>query len=518
MSDIVKNSATPPPDGLIKKYGYHVILIFLAIIFYLPYLWHAQPSLLDDPWYFYMAKNLNIFDIQSILTAHGGRLIPFTIIFYYFNYQLAHFDFFWVISLRLVELGAIILLIYYLVKRFVDERLAFWCAAVILFSAPMVTNFYELETQDHISLLLILIFSLVYFKLTNPSFENQNKLKRVGYGAISFIVLLCFLLTKETNIFITAVFAVLFGLDWFCKQVRRIKLLHLFYFIVCALFAMIFFIYSGQIKGGSMGYGPSNILPAIWGYAKILNLSWFFIIYALVLFTFRVKKDFGYALTDNRWQLFFLLMAVFSFCIYLPWSSVADRYLLMPFVFIALLAFINFNLIVKKYVWFIVVGLAVAGNLYFSVFHFVRFYGARQSDARLMNYLVKNASQYDQVCLPLSVGSNETIIQMDIWLNKINKLNKKVCTLSSLTSGFFTGEDKLLDNSGILYGDRVVITSSTLVIQKETTGVVDYPLDAKYIFQPSEHLNFHIYNIHPTRGFEIKKFDWIVGTVKKLNI
>jgi hypothetical protein len=105
------------------------------------------------------------------------------------------------------------------------------------------------------------------------------------------------------------------------------------------------------------------------------------------------------------------------------------------------------------------------------------------------------------------------VFEMNIWLNKINNLNKKMCTISALDAGFYTGPNQLFDREGVLYGNKVVLTSTTLVVEKEYSGVTNTILDAKYIFTPVTKLEFSMYNIHPTRGIEVKHFNWVLGTV-----
>jgi hypothetical protein len=158
--------------------------------------------------------------------------------------------------------------------------------------------------------------------------------------------------------------------------------------------------------------------------------------------------------------------------------------------------------------------LAVLANLFFCAFHFVRFYGSRQGDGNLMKYLVDQSNNYDQVCLLISPGSPEDVIEINIWINKIHGLNKKICTLSQLSPGFYQGWDEVFDKEGIYYGEKVVLSSSTILAIKDYTGVTNQPLDKLYRFFPFTELNFTLPNIHPTRGFEIKQFNWEIGRVE----
>ncbi len=73
---------------------------------------------------------------------------------------------------------------------------------------------------------------------------------------------------------------------------------------------------------------------------------------------------------------------------------------------------------------------------------------------------------------------------------------------------------KLLDDEFIYYGNNVKLTSSTLVVIQDFSFVPVSPIDQKYSFNVIEKLEYSILNVHPLRGLEIKRFDWIIGRVK----
>src|SRR3989339_7300 len=495
-----------------KEYLSLLLIIILAALAYLPYLLYPNFSLLDDPWYLNQAHKLSLFDWRGMVMAHSGRLIPFTLFFYVALYKLANFTAVGFIYLRFLELVIILFLSYYLIKSMSSVARAIWGTIFILSSSAIITNFYELETQDHLTVLLLLPFTIVYHKILK--FIEFGEKKVWLYWLLSAFFLLLSFLTKETNIFLVVVFALLLGYDFAVRSGRGVKLLNFSYLLVSLVWLLIYYLNS-KLTGAVAGdYNLGNLIGTSFGYLKILNFNILLVVFAFLGIIINLRKEGINFLMDKQRVVFLILLSIASFAIYLPWGSVADRYLAVPVVFFYILLFSKIDFSQNKKFWVGLLALVLAGNLYLSTFHVIRFYGSRVADAKLLDYLDANSSDYDQVCTSLSPQSVEGILELNIWLNEIKQSGKKICTLTKLDNNYYIAIKSLLDKADITYGENVRVNDRTIVIVPNFTGVVFSPFDDKYEFISEQNLEYKIYNLHPTRGFETKTFGWIIGRVE----
>jgi hypothetical protein len=490
-----------------KKLLVVILLAVIASVYYLPYLLHPQVSLLDDPWYIAHAQSLSLFDWKGFLAAHNGRLIPFTLFFYTVMYKLVNYSINGFIWLRLLELILILFLSFLVVRLFASSKKAFWGAVFICLLSPIATNFFELETQDHISLLLLLLFVLMYFRVI------KNKSFKVISFLFSYFVLLLVFLTKETNLFILPMFALMVFCNFLQKDEARIKKINVGYFCFSLLWLVFFVCFSSQTNSVANEYSIHNIPNTILGYLKVINLNLLVVLYVFYHFLKKVRNDGWKLVGDNHCKFFLILLASLSLAVYLPWGSAADRYTLVPLVFFYILFFSGDEISKNKKTTLILVLLVLLFNIFFSTFHFVRFFGSRMADGQLLNYLEEHRQEYDQVCMQLSPQSPENLLELNIWLNQVKKLNKKICTLVKIDGVYNSVITDILDKEGIMYGKKVVLTKNTWVIVEGGSIVYSSPIDSRYEFSPFFNINYNIRNIHPIRGFEVKRFVWVIGKV-----
>ncbi len=495
--------------SFIKKYAWYVAgLLLICTLWYLPYIVNARYGLLDDMWHFREAQQTNIFDWHSLFARVNGRAIPFTIYFYSVLFKLTHYSALGMVVCRLLELMVLVVgIFYFLSKRSLANAL--WACALFITSSSLVTNFYELFTQDHLSLLILLIFSAVYFGIK----------KRVGSSnvlpycrvVLSLVLLSLFFLTKETNIFIIGVFIALVVFDLAVTRNRRLVWLNLLYTVFSMLWLAFYFLAVKQSSGGA--YNLAFLPRTLVGYAVILNCNLLLVVY-LAHDVYKKVKVQTLTLSEptlHTWAYLFFV-TIFGLGVYLPWGAVADRYLMVAVAFFYLLFFSIVTVSLKNKFLLILLSVVLASNIFFAAFHMVRFYGGRMGDANLMTYLVNHSSQYDQVCLQGSPSSSEDLLEMKIWLNDVNHLNKQLCTLTDYTNDT-TGQTSFFEKEGIVYGKQFVNSARTIVALKQTSGAPVIPIDARYTFSPHEKLEYTIHNMHPTRGWEVKEFSWYIGIV-----
>ncbi len=491
-----------------KMYIFAVII--LAIILYLPMLISPAFSMLNDGWYIHMSKEVGFFDFEKLATFHTNRLIPFTLIFSDAILTLARHTAVGLVYIYFLEIIVVGLCLYHLLHRLChSKKISLFGTAFIFFSAAFVTNVYEFFTQDHISFLLLLIFCVLYFAAASS--QNYSVLKKIFILGFSLLSLVFFIITKETNIFMVGVFAGLLVYDYLAKAAAFIKRLDALYLLVSGIFLAVVILERSQFQSTASGYSIANIPSALIAYTKLLHFNILIALYALSVLILKFKKS-GWNLSNSfsREHLFYILVALGGFLVYLPWGSHADRYMLITLGFIYLFFFSYIKIDKSKKLLLALLTITILANLFFVAFHAVRFYGARQGDNKLLIYLKEHADEYDQICVQSAAASPEDALQLSMWINKIFMLNKSVCSLSSIESA---GHRAYFDAEGILYNEKVALTERTLFVGKDHSFVPTMPIDKKYEVTVEKVLETHLPNIHPTRGFEIKKFDWKIGSV-----
>lgn len=490
---------------------YIVAVVVLAIILYLPMLISPAFGMLNDGWYIHMSKEVGFFDFEKLATFHTGRLIPFTLIFSDAILTLARHSATGLVYIYLLEIIVAGVCIYHLVYRLSrSKKVSLFGVAVIFFSSAFVTNVYEFFTQDHISFVLLLLFCVLYFALISP--RQASKLKQFFLVALSVLALLFFIVTKETNIFIVGVFAGILLYDYLAKSARFIKYLDCLYLLVSLSFLAIVILERSQFQATAGEYSLANIPGAFVAYAELLHFNILIALYAFCVLILKVKNE-AWNVTSviTREYAFYILVALGSFIVYLPWGSHADRYMLIPIGFIYLFFFSYIRIEKRKKMLITLLVITILANLFFVSFHIVRFYGARIGDNKLLVYLQEHKDEYDQICVQSAAASPEDALQLSMWVNKIFLLNKRVCSLSLIES---SGHKAYFDAEGILYNENVSLTPNTLFVGKDHSFVTTMPIEKKYTVTIERTLETHLPNIHPTRGFEIKKFDWNIGSVR----
>jgi len=472
-------------------------IVLGAVLLYLPQLLVPRFGLLNDGWYINMSQSVGLSDLSSLALFHTGRLIPFTLLFYDALLTITGHSAFCLTVVYALELTLLGILIYGLVKRYATKFQSVLAAYSTLFTASFVTNFYEFFTQDHISLVLLLLFTYLYFS------------KKTKFDvALSCFVLLFFLITKETNVFMVGVFGGMLVWNYLAKKSQKTDVV---YFIL-SLFVTGIFLAKRSAFDVTLesGYSVGNIFPTMISYIKLLHFN--LILAALVLWKFlAILKTHSWKFASfSKEHVWFLLVGLGSFAIYLPWGAAADRYMIISVVMIMILFFALHSLDKTTKVLNALVALTIAANVFFVQFHIVRFYGARLGDAALLEYLVDHEGEYDQVCVQSAMGSPEDVLQLNLWINKIYKLNVKVCSLSKITE---EGLQYYFDTNQIAYHNAVQITDTTLFIRKDHSGVISMPIADTYNVEILKTVGQTLPNVHPTRGFEYKHFNWDIGIV-----
>ncbi len=494
-------------NGL-RNFNFLFFVILLCALFYLPYLLHPGISLLDDPWYIHEAKNFRFSSLFSLITDHGSRLIPFTLLFYNIFYKLSDYSINIFIYLRFIELIVIVLLIHHILRQ-VKVKNLIAPILLIIFSGVLASNFYELETQDHISLLLLLIFTSLYFNI-----RKSSSTKFSWQFILSLLTLAFFLLTKETNIFIIGLFFIILFFDARMSAAKNILLINAGYILVCLSWLAVFYFQSSHTAGTLSAYSIGNIIKISLSYLKIFNFNLLLLILSLYYLAKEYKINKVVVKERSFYLLYFFTLTVFSIAVYLPWNTWAVRYALVSFVFNLIFVYYVFSFTrIKESLLIGIFILTFILNAYLFSFEAIRFYGSRQADDHILKYLMEHKNDYDQVCVQGSAGSFEDILELDTWLNKVNNLNKKVC---SLMADNYLNEDlkKLLRNNNIIFGNFFKNFNKTIVLKKEYSFVTMIPIDDKYKFQEIDRMSFGIYDLHPTRGFEKKNFNWIIGNIR----
>lgn len=484
-------------------------LIISAVLLYAPMLLAPGFGLLNDGWYVHMSQQVGFLDFEKLTTLHNARLIPFTLFFSDGMLTLAQHSAQGLSIIYFVEILVIASLLYYLVfKSTLSKMRAFVATICILFSAAFVSNVYEFFTQDHLSLLLLLVFALLYTWLTSKVHSLKSALPAI---CLSIITLFCFLVTKEINVFVVGVFAGLLIYDYLTKSEVYYKKLDALYLLFSLAVLGVYIFEFSQIKSMAGSYTLSHIPQAIIDYGVRLHLNVLVALAAIGALYVRFRKsNWNLKQVISREQTMYLLIMLGSLAVYLPWGAAADRYLLLfvSFLYIFFFSFIDFSHHKKLYIPLLI--FTFLANLFFVSFHVVRFYGARSGDAKLLTYLQLHKDEYDQICVQTASQSPEDILQLNLWVNDIFHLNKKICSLSLV-------EDETIkdyyNEAGIVYNTAGQLTDKTLFISKDHSGVPVHPLDSIYTVEILETLKTHLPNIHPTRGFEIKKFDWNIGHV-----
>lgn len=490
---------------------YIAAIIILAVILYLPMLINPAFSMLNDGWYIHMSKEVGFFDFEKLATFHTGRLIPFTLIFSDAILTLARHSATGLVCIYFLEIIVAGLCLYHLLYRLSRSKSVSLCGtAFIFFSSAFVTNVYEFFTQDHISFVFLLLFCVLYFAITSPSVYSV--FKKNFLAGLSLFALVFFIITKETNIFMVGVFATLLLYDYLARASSFIKRLDALYLLISFAFLIFLIFERSQFQATASEYSLGNIPSAFIAYAKLLHFNVLVAFYGLGILFLKFKKS-GWNLRESirREHVFFILAALGSFVVYLPWGAHADRYMLIAVGFIYLFFFSYIRIEKRKKMLIILLAITVLANLFFVSFHGVRFYGARLGDNNLLVYLQEHKDEYDQVCVQSAAASPEDALQLSMWVNKIFLLNKPVCSLSLIES---SGHRAYYDLEGILYNEKVSLTEKTLFVGKDHSFVATMPIDTKYVVTVDRILETHLPNIHPTRGFEIKKFDWNIGSVR----
>jgi len=499
--------------SLKENYLYLLLISGLAFLFYAPYLFNPEWGLLDDGVFMEKVQNLSLLHPESFFNMQA-RSIPVTWLFTYIIYHLADYHIGGIIFLRFLELLLLLFLTYYFINRYQSKSMAALGAVFILFTSAITTNFYELGTQDHITLLLLFFFLLFYPAIISSRAVSRSRF--YFYSISSYLILLFLIFTKEINFFIVPVFLSLLVYDFFVGKDQKklvINAGYLFFSLVCL--AAFYFANTSIKESVSGGYSLGNVIGTMIGYIKMINFNWLAVLYLLVVLYNKLRSKEKLISDENDYLIaFFALVAFWSFVVYLPWGP-ADRYLVPSIVFFYIVFFSTIGFKPKKIV-IPMLALVFASNLFFSAFHAIRFYGMRIGESNLLGYLVSHKNEYDQICMQGSGVTMEDIIELSVWLDKVDGLNKEICTLAP--ADFFSSHapylTNLLDSENIIYGDKVKLTEKTLVAVKNFSAIDTLPFDKKYLFIPSGELRFTLPDIHPTRGFEIKEFSWVLGSVK----
>lgn len=495
--------------AFIKKNIFLLAIFFAVFIFYLPYILTPQFGLLNDGWYIRLAEQTSLTHWSDFLQLHEERSIPFTLMFYVVVLRTVSFSPLGLVLFYFIELAALIAGIYYFSGRKLHGFLA---ALLILFSSPVVTNTYEFFTQEHISLLLLFIFTWHYFELIK---SNQKSLRTQFFLFTSSVIwLLLFFLSKEINFFLLFVFAVSFVFEWVTKKRKEVLRILAAYVGISALWLVYYFYASSNLQSavGSI-YTVANIPHTFLGFIKILNVHWMPVVCSLLYVIVRVVKGrWSYIASISLRHLYFTAIAALSFLVYLPWNA-AGRYALLPIVCFYIVFFSTIKDVLSKKAVILSLVAVFVGSAFFAVFDMVRFYGLRTSDANMLSYLYQHADAYDQVCVQGGYAVAEDVLEIEIWVNDIYKLNKSVCTLAPIDDVTSVYRE-VFSREGIVYGEAINETYRTLVIRREFSHREALLPSSQYEVEPKDILTYSIHNIHPTRGFEKKEFNWHIGYLK----
>lgn len=498
---------------IFSQHAYSIFLIvFLGLLLYVPMIVSPAFGMLNDGWYITMSREVGLFDFDKLAYLHNARLIPFTLMFSDAMLTIARHTAGGLVALYALEIMTIGFAIYYLIHQHSRSKsLATLGVAFIFFSAAFVTNVYEFFTQDHISFLFILLFCIVYNKLTKESFKRTH----IFLILLSIALLACFLLTKEINIFAVGIFAFMLLYDYVGSASKYTKRLDALFVLISAGFLSMYIFGASQIESMSGGYTIAHIPGAILTYGTLLHVNILVGIYALCLLFLNLKKHtWKVKETVGRMPAFYLVAAVGAFAAYLPWGASADRYLLITVGFLYIFFFSYIHVREHKKIITPLLIIVMLANLFFVAFHMVRFYGARQGDHKLLTYLQEHASEYDQICAQTAEASPEDMVELNMWVNKILKLNKPLCSVARVDSETIK---EYYDEANISYNDRVTLAPKTIFIGKNYSFITPQEVREEFVIIVDAVLETHIPNIHPKRGFEIKKFDWNIGTVRSKN-
>lgn len=482
----------------IKLNKWLLVSLFSGIVFFIPFFAFPYFGLLDDGFFVSRLMNLNMFDLNSYLDAGIGRAIPFTWIFNKIIFELAQYNALGVIVLRCIELLFTLYLMYKVVLLAGGKKKYAALAGILTaFTGAMVTNIYELGTQDHITFLLLLMFIYVYLK----------NAKKKAYTIASIVVLLAIFLTKEINFFMIFPFitVALYDRFWNKNWEWNRDLLY----ILLTIGGIALYVFSNTGIDSSLGnYDVTKTFAVAFEYVKILNVN---VLPLLFIGWFLYK---GIQNKQNiRTELFITAISVFSLAAYFPWGS-AQRYVL-PYIgcMYIVLAIVFSKIAYKKMHAYTLAGIFVI-NVYISLFFGVAYLGSRIGDGKVLAYLEDTKNEYNQVCVMGSIASPEDISEVSMWLHDIYAYDTTICTLASDDSSYIETFSELFDEKEIAYGEDLVIDENTIVVVKEYSFIPALTIDDVETYEEIAHLETHVPNVHPKRGFETKEFDWKVYKLK----